>query len=114
MVGLVKTRSCSNRVSLAAAAPTTRREISSCTAKISLNSVIGFRPEVASGFGIDQFNTNANAIARPADTAIEEITRIEQAPDLGRCDIATLELKARRFGRNQQLREATECADHLP
>ena len=75
--------------------------------------VVGFRPEVPASFGIRQFNIDANAIARPADTASEEIARIEHAPDLGRCDVPTLELIARRFGRNQQVREAAERPDHI-
>ena len=75
--------------------------------------VVGFRPEVTPGLGIGQFDIDTNAIAGPADTALEEIARIEHAPDLGRCDIAPLELKARRFGRNQQVREAAERADHI-
>ena len=46
--------------------------------------VVGFGPDMAPGRGLGQFGVDANAVARAADAAVEEIARIEQAPDLGR------------------------------
>ena len=68
---------------------------------------------MAPSLGLGQFDIDANAIAGPADTALEEVARIEQAPDLGRCEVPTLELKARRFGGDQQVREAAERGDDI-
>ncbi len=46
--------------------------------------IIGFGPDMNAGPGLGQFDIDAKAIADAADAASEEITRIEQAPDLGR------------------------------
>ena len=63
--------------------------------------------------GLGQFGVDANAIASAANAAFEQVAHIEQAPDFGRRQVSVLELKARRFGDDEQVREATEGGDDV-
>ena len=65
------------------------------------------------GRGLGQFDVDANAVAGPANAALEEVTRIQQAADLGRREDPTFELEARRFRDDEQVREAAERGDDI-
>jgi hypothetical protein len=86
--------------------------MSSCTSKMPLTSASyvsdqTFRPVAAS------LNSTLKAIASAANAAFKEVANVEQAPDFGRRHVSVLELKARRFGDDEQVREATERGDDV-
>src|SRR6267378_3097117 len=60
-----------------------------------------------------ELGVDANLIAGAANAATEQVARIELTPDLGRRAISTLELKARRFGDDEEVREAAEHGDDV-
>ena len=70
--------------------------------------VVRFRPDVPPGCGLGQLDTDANTISGTSDIAFEQITRIEEPPDLGRRGLRVFEWKARRFGDDEQVRETAE------
>jgi len=65
--------------------------------------VVRFGPDLPPGRGINQLGADANAIAGAANAALDQIPRVELAPDLGRREVPAPELKARRFGDDQQV-----------
>jgi hypothetical protein len=75
--------------------------------------IICFGPDVSPGRGLDQLRVDPNAIAGAANATIEQVARVEQAPDLGRREVPALELKARRFGEDEQVRESTQRSDDV-
>jgi hypothetical protein len=68
---------------------------------------------MAPGRGLGQPGVDANAVAGAADAALEQVTGIQQASDLGRRGIRALEREARRFGDDEQVRESAECRNDV-
>ena len=58
-------------------------------------AVICFGPDLPAGRGLNQLGADANAIAGAPNAALEQVARVENAPDLRRGEGAALELKAR-------------------
>src|SRR4029077_141368 len=75
--------------------------------------VVGFRPDMNPCRSLGQFDIDAKTIAGPANAATEQVTRIEQASDLGRRKAPTLEWEARRFRDDEQIREVAERCDDV-
>src|SRR6266850_3372591 len=75
--------------------------------------VVCFRPDVPARRGLCQLGVDANLIAGATNAATEQVARVELTPDLGRREISTLELKARRFGDDEEVREAAEHGDDV-
>jgi len=65
--------------------------------------IISFGPDVPPRTGLGQLGVDADAIPGTANATAEQVMRIELATDLGRCEVPTLELKARRFGDDEQV-----------
>src|SRR6516165_8047348 len=70
--------------------------------------VVGLGPNVPPRCGLAQLGIDANTVASAANAAINQIARVEQAADLGGRQVPALELKARRLGDDEQVREAAE------
>src|SRR5215469_5063262 len=53
-------------------------------------AIVALRPDVLAGLGLDQLRRDADAVARFAETAFQDITHPQFAPDLLHIDGATL------------------------
>ena len=75
--------------------------------------VVGLGPDVPPRCGLTQLGVDPNAIRSAANAAFQQVARVEPAPDLGRRQVLALELKARRFGDDEQVRKPAERGDDV-
>jgi hypothetical protein len=75
--------------------------------------IIRFGPDASSRRGLGQLHVDAEAISGAAGAAIEEVENVQHSPDFSGRQVSVFQLKTRRFGDDEQVREATERGDDV-